>query len=411
VLLVVENCPVPRDIRVKREADTLRDAGCTVSVISPTGPDCPDRFEVVDGVAVFRHPTHEGHTAFGYLLEYANALVWELALAVEVLRRRGFDVIHIANPPDLLFVVAALFKPFGVQVVFDHHDLCPELFAAKFHRRGLLWRSQVLLERLTFRTADISIATNESFRRVAIGRGGMDPADVFVVRNGPDLGEVAAPTDAVGLRRGRRHLVAFAGVMGSQDGVDLLLDAAKLLVVDQGRDVQFVLVGSGSELARLRSRADELGLGGHVTFTGLLPHAELLGVLDEADVCVSPDDVNALNDRSTMIKVLEYMAAGKPVVQFDLAEGRASAGDAALYAGDDDPADLAARIAELLDDPDLRARLGQLGRARIESRLAWQHQAPALLAAYARLEHKRVDRHRRRHHHGPVGTTVSGGVR
>jgi glycosyltransferase involved in cell wall biosynthesis len=398
VLLIVENCPLPPDVRVLREAKVLRDAGYAVSVISPKGLGFNRRREEVEGIKVLRHPVIEGRTPLGFLLEFANALAWEMALTTRIACRRGIDVIHVANPPDLLLLVGAVFKPFGVQLVFDQHDLGPELFEVKFGRHGLAWKALLALERLSFRLADVAIATNESYRRIAIGRGGMAPDDVFVVRNGPDLTETqTAPGDVPDLRRGRRHLVVYAGVMGSQDGVDHLLDAARILVLDEHRDVQFVLAGPGSELERLRSRADALGIGDRLTFTGLVPHREVLAIIEAADVCVSPDGCNALNDRSTMVKVMEYMAAGRPVVQFDLHEGRESAGEAALYATDDAPAALAAQIARLLDDPELRDRLGRVGRERVASRLAWQHQIPALLAAYDRLDAKRADRSRRRH--------------
>jgi glycosyltransferase involved in cell wall biosynthesis len=405
VLFITENIPAPRDLRVQREANVLRDAGCVVSIISPTGPDFTRRREEVDGVMVFRHPTLEAQTRGAYLLEYANALMWELALAVRVWRERGVDVVHVANPPDTLFLVGALLKPLGAQLVFDHHDLCPELYEAKFHRRGAMWRLLRLLERLSFRFADVSIATNESYRRIALERGRMAPDDVFVVRNGPDLGEEARIADGhADLRHGRHHLVVFAGAMGSQDGVDHLLDAARQLVVEERRDIQFVLVGPGTELERLRRRTEALGLADHVTFTGLMPHADLLGVIGAADVCVSPDDKNTLNDHSTMVKVLEYMAAAKPLVQFELTEGRRSAGEASLYARDDDPLDLAAKIGLLLDDPELRRRMGRIGRQRIEAGLAWQHQTPALLAAYEQLDAKRATRRRPRR-------ILAGGVR
>ena len=388
VLMVVENAPIPTDLRVFREASALRDAGYEVSIISPKGWGFTRGREMVDGIAVFRHPHLEGASLLGHLAEYVNATFWELVLALRVRRERGVDVIHLANPPDVLFLVAALLKPLGAQVVFDQHDLGPELFEVKFGRHGRGTRVLLALERLSFRVADVSIATNDSYRQLAIERGEMAPEDVFVVRNGPDLTEVA-PTDPRDLHGGRRHLVVFAGSMERQDGVGLLLDAARTLL-DQRDDVRFVVAGPGAELAPMRAKATAMGIADHVVFTGKIPHSEVLGIIEQADVCVSPDGKNPLNDRSTMVKVLEYMAAGKPVVQFDLHEGHVSAGEAALYAEGNDPADLAAKIAALLDDPVRRERMGRVGRRRIETELAWQHQVPRLLAAYERLGEKRA---------------------
>ena len=387
VLILVENLPVPFDRRVWQEACTLRDAGWTVSVICPAGKAFEKKLEAIDGIHVYRYNLPlEADGAVGYALEYGAALFWSFMLSVRVLFTRGFDVIHACNPPDLFFLIGGFYKLFGKKFVFDHHDLNPELYEAKFGRRDFFYRLLLKLEKWTFRTADVSIATNESYRDVALERGGMDPARVFVVRSGPSLERLRIRPPDEKLKAGRRHLVGYVGVMGRQEGIDLLLHAARIVVRCYAReDVHFALVGGGTSLQEMRELADELGVARYVTFTGRVPDDELLAVLNTADVCVNPDRACALNDKSTMNKVLEYMALGKPVVQFDLTEGRRSAGEASLYASPDDAADLAGKIVDLLDDPTRRARMGRLGRERIERELEWRHEAPRLLAAYAAL--------------------------
>lgn len=387
ILIIVENLPVPFDRRVWNMATALTEAGHQVCVICPKGRGHEAAHETINGIEIYRHPLPvEADGALGYALEYGGALAWELFLAMRVLFRHGFDAIHACNPPDTIFLLGRLFKLFGKRFVFDHHDLCPELYEAKFGRRDLFWRLQVLLERLTFRTADIAIATNESYRRIAVERGGMDPDRVFVVRSGPNLERMRILPPKPELKRGRRFLVGYVGVMGAQEGLAELLEAIAHMVHELGRtDVQFGLVGSGTELPMLQARAAELGIADHVTFTGRVPDRDLLDMLNTADVCVNADLVNALNDKSTMNKIMEYMALGKPIVQYDLTEGRYSAGQASLYARPGDRRDFARKILELLDDPDLRARMGAFGRHRVETVLAWHHEVPKLLAAYDRL--------------------------
>jgi glycosyltransferase involved in cell wall biosynthesis len=387
VLILVENLPVPFDRRVWQEACTLRDAGWAVSIICPTGKGYERRREYLDGIAIHRYRLpFEASGAFGYLLEYGTALFWSFVLSLRVLFTRGFDVVHACNPPDLFFLIGGFYKLFGKKFVFDHHDLSPELYEAKFGRRGFFHRLLLKLERWTFRTADVSLATNESYRKIALERGGMDPERVFVVRSGPSLERIRIQPAQERLKRGRRYLVGYVGVMGRQEGIDLLLQAVRVVVRAFGRDdVHFGVVGGGTSLEEMRALAENLGIADYVTFTGRVSDDELLGMLNTADLCVNPDRACALNDKSTMNKIMEYMALGKPVVQFDLTEGRRSAGEASLYAKPDDAADLAAKMLELLDDAQRRACMGRYGRARIERSLEWRHQAPRLLAAYAML--------------------------
>ena len=387
VLILVENLPSPFDRRVWQEACALRDAGNAVSIICPTGRGCERRFETIDAIHIYRYKLPlEAAGAAGYALEYAAALAWSFILAWRVFLTRGFDVVHACNPPDLLFLVGAFFKLFGKKFVFDHHDLGPELYEAKFGRRDFLHRLLLKLEYWTFRCADVSIATNESYRNIAIERGRMPPQRVFVVRSGPSLERLKRmPADAR-LKRGCRYLVGYVGVMGKQEGIDYLLRAARHIVIERGRsDVHFGLVGGGTSLEEMKALALELGIADHVTFTGRVPDSEMLAMLNTADVCVNPDVASEMNDKSTMNKIMEYMALGKPIVQFDLTEGRYSARRASLYAKTNDACDLAAKIVALLDDPLRRAEMGQYGRRRVENELAWNHEAPKLLAAYEAL--------------------------
>ena len=387
VLIVVENLPVPFDRRVWQEARTLKAAGAKVSIICPVGKGHETRRETLEGIDIYRHPLPaDANSAIGYLFEYGAALFWESLLAWRIFFKGGIDVIHGCNPPDLIFLVALPFRPFGVRYLFDHHDINPELYEAKFGRRGFFWKLMAWLERLTFRTSKVSIATNESYRRIAIERGGKRPEDVFVVRSGPDLSRVEPVAPVASWRNGRRFLVGYVGVMGEQEGIDLLLEAVRHIVHEKGRtDVQFALVGGGSALEDMKRLAERLGIAPFVTFTGRAPDQTLFEVLSTADVCVNPDRVNPMNDKSTMNKIMEYMAMGKPIVQFEVTEGRVSAGDASLYARANDPVDLADKLLGLLDDPAARARMGAFGRERVERELSWATQIEPLLSAYERV--------------------------
>jgi glycosyltransferase involved in cell wall biosynthesis len=385
VLIIVENLPVPFDRRVWAEAQSLHRAGYEVSVICPRGPFAESPFELIDGIEIHRHPLPiQAKGKLAYLPEYGSALFWEFAYSFKVFWRRGFDAIHACNPPDLIFLIGAFYKyAFGKKFVFDHHDLSPELFEAKFGHRGSIWKTLVFLERMTFRVADISIATNLSYARVAVERGKMRPDRVFVVRSGPNLARVRElPPDAT-WRNGRSHLVAYVGTMGEQEGIDLLLEAVQHITSTRQRlDVQFVVIGAGPSLEALEQACSRMHLSEFVTFTGRVDDSTLFTVLSTADVCVNPDRPNALNDLSTMNKIMEYMALGKPIVQFDLAEGRVSAQSASLYARNTDPADFGDKILELIDDPDRCRKMGVYGRERVRDELSWEHEEPKLIAAY-----------------------------
>lgn len=400
VLIIVENLPVPFDRRVWSEARTLARHGYAVTIICPKGPGATASFEIIDGIAIYRHwLPKEGRGVLGYFAEYGAALFWEFVLSLRILARHGFDVIHACNPPDLIFLIGAFHKfLFGKSFIFDQHDINPELYEAKFGRRGLLWRGMVLLERLTFALADVTIATNQSYRTIALDRGRMNPDRVFVVRSGPDLSRAQLLASDPSWKNGRKFLVGYLGVIGKQEGLDLLLHSIKHIHGRRLRDdVQFAIVGSGPELAEIKALSTALGLDELVTFTGRVDDPTLFTILSTADVCVNPDRPNAMNDKSTMNKIMEYMALGKPIVQFDLTEGRVSAGDASLYVRNTDTAEFGDKILELLDDPARRARMGAFGKSRICNGLAWDHEIPKLLGAYDKVFSLRCasDRQRR----------------
>nr|WP_307071873.1 MULTISPECIES: glycosyltransferase family 4 protein [unclassified Streptomyces] len=392
-MILVENLSVPFDRRVWQECTTLRDAGWEVHVICPRGTKRDTEAEaVVDGVRIHRYPLRAatGGPA-GYLREYGSAL-WHTA---RLARRVGpVHVVHACNPPDLLFLPALRMKRRGARFVFDQHDLVPELYLSRFGRgRDVLYRAVCALERLTYRAADVVLATNESYKEVAVRRGGRRPEDVFVVRSAPQTDRFRPVPPEPELKRGKPHLLCYLGVMGPQDGVDYALRALAKLRDEQGRtDWHAVFVGSGDAFDAMVELSRDLGLEDQVEFTGRVPDADLVRHLSTADVCLSPDPRNPLNDVSTMNKVLEYMAMGRPIVSFDLKEARVSAGDAALYAPANDESAFAGLVAVLLDDPERRARMGGIGRERIEGRLAWRNSQAALLAAYAAACESRTPR-------------------
>jgi glycosyltransferase involved in cell wall biosynthesis len=387
VLIVVENVPVLRDRRVWQECLALVAAGYRVAVISPMAAGEP-RVEYLEGVALYRYPPPpEASGTIGFLYEFAYSWVRTLLLSLKVIRREGFDVIQACNPPDTFFALAWLYKPLKKRFVYDQHDLAPEIYESRFDQpsRALLWGLR-LLERLTYRTADRVIATNASYREVALTRGGKAPEDVVVVRNGPDPQRMRRGPSRPELRNGRRHLCCYLGMMGPQDGVDLLVRAADVLVHEMGRqDCAFALLGEGDSHQQVRELVDELDLEDYVTMPGFVVDDELSAYLSTADLGLCPEPLNPLNEVSTLVKVMEYMAFELPVVAFDLKETRLSADGAAVYVRPNDTKEFAAAIAALLDDPDRRAAMGQAGRRRVEEVLAWPHQAPVYVALFDQL--------------------------
>jgi glycosyltransferase involved in cell wall biosynthesis len=386
VLILVENLSVPRDKRVWPECLTLAEAGFEVVVVCPQGDERDTApFERLQGIDIHRYPaTFANGSTVGYLREYATAL-WRMSwLALRLGGRRGFDVVHACNPPDLLLLAAVPLKLRGARLIFDHHDLVPELYQCRFRQGGVLYRLSRLAERVTFRLADVVISPNESYRLLALRRGAKRPEDVFVVRNAPDALRLHPQEADPALKRGRRHLLAYVGVMGPQDGLDLAVHALGELRLLRD-DWHAVFVGDGDMLERVRELARRLGIADAVEFTGFLHEADgVRRVLASADVCLAPEPKNPLNDVSTMIKIAEYMAMERPVVAFDLAESRVTAGIAADYAEPNDPSSFARCIDRLLDDPVRRARMGAFGRERVENGLSWEHSKRRLLDAYAR---------------------------
>lgn len=383
VLIIVENLPVLFDTRVWQEATTLAAKGYTVSVICPKGKGYTQEEEYLQNVHIFRHDLPvEGNGAVGYAKEYLTALKEELRLAKKIYKKIGFDVIHGCNPPDDIYMVAKHFKKYGVKYVFDHHDICPELFEAKFGKTsGLLYKSQLWLEKQTYKHCTFAFVTNESYKKIAIERGQMDSNKVIVLRSGPKLERMRIMPPVENIKRGYKYMVGYLGVIGQQEGIEYLLEAAKY-IKEHDNNVFWGIVGGGPHLEALKKQAHDMGLDDCVEFTGRAPDKQMLEYLNTADVCVNSDKYNSMNDKSTMNKILEYMALAKPIVQFDLTEGRYSAQEASLYAKNNDAEDMAKKIMELLDNPELRKKMGAYGRNRVVNELSWEHTSKALLEGY-----------------------------
>ncbi len=411
--MLVEN-RFPADTRVRNEAVTLAKNGVAVTVIALRGKKETPR-EIVEGVTVYRIPRWElfqklpgkptGLAALlnkvravvGYVSEYVYFTVACLTTSIYVSFREGFDVVHAHNPPDTLWIVGAFHKLFGKKFVFDHHDLCPELYRSRYRTGGgLIVRGLQLNETLSAKLADVVIATNESYRAIDIQRNGVDPANVFIVRNGPDLKRVRLiPPDAA-LKAKAPTILGYVGAMNPQDGVDYLLRSLRHLVHDLKRtDFYCVIIGDGDSREELIGLAAELGIADRVWFTGFVPDEDMVRYLSTADICLDPNPSSPLNDVSTWIKVMEYMALGKPVVSFDLKETRTSAANAAVYVTPNDEMGFAKAIAQLMDDPARRRQMGEYGKARIQSDLGWHVTSQNLLGAYARLLAKPLGETRR----------------
>jgi glycosyltransferase involved in cell wall biosynthesis len=388
ILIIVQNLPVPFDRRVWLECQALVSAGYRVTVICPKGSNDPS-FQVIDSIDIYKYrPYAPGGSRAGFVAEYLYSFLATAWLTLKARRKGRFAVIQACNPPDIFWPIAIFFRVLDrSRFVFDHHDLCPELYLSRFPNGPRLpYRGLLALERRTHRTADHVIATNDSYREIAITRGGKAPDAVTVVRTGPDPERLRRGAEDPAQRRGRKFLAAYIGVMGPQDGVDIVVRAANVIVSEMRReDIAFTLIGAGDCFAGLVALRDELGLGGHVEFTGRAPD-ELVGrILSTADVGLSPDPLNPLNDLSTMNKSMEYMAFELPVVAFDLKETRVSVADAGSYVEPNDIHKYAQAIVELLDDESRRQLLGKRGRARVEEDLAWSLQEKVYLDTYHRL--------------------------
>lgn len=389
VLMLLENDHYPQDSRVRNEASTLVSAGYQVSVICPKSSGQRWR-ESVNDVRVYRYPAPPAGSGFlTYLWEYGYCLVMSFVLSIVVALRRKIDIIHTHNPPDIFVLIAMFYKVLGARVVFDHHDLAPEMYYARFGNKGhrLVYRALVFFERLSCRVADHVIATNQSYKAVQMERHGVPEERITIVRNGPDLDRLQRVDPDPDLSQNAVTIIGYVGTMGFQDGIDYFLRAVRHLVYDLRRtDVFCVLVGKGDAWQSLRAYATELEIDKYVWFTGRISDVDLLRYLSAADICVDPDPSNPFNDRSTMIKMMEYMALGKPIVAFDLPEHRVTAQDAAVYARPNDELDFATKIAWLMDHPEERRERGSKGRKRVETTLAWPHQVNDLLEVYRSLD-------------------------
>jgi glycosyltransferase involved in cell wall biosynthesis len=398
-LIIVENLSVPFDRRVWQEAQALQRSGFHVRVICPRSRQDSRWTENLSGIDIWRYPSPvEGRKTGTLLIEFANALMWITVLCLLARIRTRIDVAHICNPPDLLFLPGLVLRAFGAALIFDHHDVSPELMVAKgFSKASWQYRVTRLLERWTFRACNVSIATNESYREIALTRGRMAGQDVFVVRSGPDDARFSntsrkpIPIVADAIVSGAM-IIAYVGVLGHQEGVADLLEVARIIHEDERRkDIAFVIAGAGPELNSLKRTVAETGLDEYVFLLGRIGEEELAYLLSVASVCVNPDLPSVMNDISTMNKIMEYMAFAKPIVQYDLKEGRFSAADSSLYARPGDKRQFADLVLELCDDQTEARRRGAAGKQRYESLLHWRHQEPQLLSAYKRALDKQAD--------------------
>ncbi len=382
-VLLVENLSVPTDRRVWQQALTLKKSGMRVTVVSPRGIDRDSEPLVqLEGIPIHRYPPrYSTGGVVGYSQEYASALMQMNRILRRVSREKHIDVVHAANPPDVLLLAAISERRRGTALIFDQHDLVPEFALSRFGRG--MWNAALAAERLSYRLADVVLVTNNSYREVALNRGRKRPDDVFVVRNSPDLERFRLVEPDPALKGDRPFLIGYVGLIGPDDGVDHSLRALAALR-DRRGDWRAVFVGDGDALDQMKRLAHELELGDFVEFAGFMSGDRLIAFLSAFDVCLAPNPRTPLNEISTMVKLLEYMAMGKPVVAYDLTETRWTAGDAVAYARGDDPVSLTDAIDRLLDDPALRSRMGQLGRARIENELSWERSGEELLKAYDR---------------------------
>ncbi len=385
-VIVIENLPAPMDRRVWQEALALTRRGWRVSVICPATARYPKTFEIIDGIAIYRHNLPlEARGKFAFLLEYGVALFHEFRLLFKVWRQRGFSVIQACNPPDLIFLVALPFKLFGKRFLFDHHDLNPELFEAKFNRKGLMHRLLLLFEKLTFLSADLVVSANDTYRDIAITRGGKRPEDVVTVYSIPDKARIhRVPVDQ-SLRKGKSFVLGYVGVIGDQDGVDHMVLALDHLVRRGVSDFHAIIVGDGPALASARELAATRGIEDFITFTGYLTGEALLRHLSTFDIGIIPDPVNPYNDKISMNKVFEYSALGIPSVAYPLTETRRLLGDAGVYAEGSEPADLAAACMRLVSNAGLREQCGSAASRLSERSFNWDREAEKFVAAYERL--------------------------
>jgi glycosyltransferase involved in cell wall biosynthesis len=388
VLIIVQNLPVPFDRRVWQEATSLRRHGFGVAVICPKKGKCTAGYERLEDVDIYRYSLiyEANRGVVGYFVEFVYCWLASFWLAGKAYIHRPFHAIHACNPPDTFFALAMLFRPLGVKFVFDHHDLCPEMYVAKGRKRaGLLYRGLVMLERLTLRSANVVIAVNESHRKVALQRGGIPDEKIAVVRSGPRRAWADIHTPDPDLKRGRKYMVMYLGEMCEQDGVAHMLHAVQIYRTIAPDDTLFAFCGGGPDQPRMKTMAEEMGLGPVSHFTGRIPDETLWEYLSTADVCIDPDPLTEWSNMSTMNKMIEYMAFGRPIVAFDLLENRRTAQSASVYIGGNDDAAMGRAVRELLLDPERRQAMSEFGRRRFWDELAWEHSEQRLVATYRQL--------------------------
>lgn len=386
VIIIVENLPLPFDRRVWLEANTLKDNGYDVSIICPKMMEFIESYVEINGIKIYRYRLFEAESGLlSYAIEFGYCWLRTFLKVLRIGFTDGFDIIHACNPPDTFFAIGAIFKLFGKKFIFDEHDLCPEVYLSKSnkHKEDFAYKVLLLLEKLTYKTADAILSMNESYKETALERGGVDPNKVFVVRTGPDFKRLREVPPIEELKRGKKYMVAYLGTMGPQDGVDYLIKSVDYIVHKRNfTDIHFTLIGGGIFKDKLIQMCDEFGLNEYIEFTGRVNDDDLVKYLNTADCCVSPDPKNPLNDVSTMNKTMEYMALGKPLVAFDLKETRYSAKDAALYATPNDTDEYGDKIIELLTNEELRKKMGEFAKNRIKNELVWEHTSQELVKAY-----------------------------
>lgn len=387
ILFIVENSTIPYDPRVYFEALTVKENGYDVSIICPIKGQALKRYEKIEEINVYRHPIpKDSNKKIGLIIEYLISFLWEIYLSLKIFLKKPFHIIHIANPPDHLFVIAIIFKFFGVKFIFDHHDLSPECYLTKFKRKDIFYFILTLFENLTFKTADIIIATNESYKKIAINRGKTNPDKVFVVRNGPNISKIGKITKDNKIKNGFKHVVGYVGGIGVQDRLDILLKVIEYLVFEKKlKNVKFLIIGDGPAKNELVETAKLMRIDKFLHFTGFIKWPYFYNLLAATDVCVNPEYCDEYTDKSTMIKIMDYMLCGKPIVQFKTTEGKYSAGQAAINVNGYGIHKFADAIIYLLNEPELRKKMGDIGKQRLIDHLQWEIQKVNLIKAYTTL--------------------------
>jgi len=388
IVIIVENLPLPFDRRVWQESRALKEFGADVFIICPVGKGYESYYEKIDGIHIYRHSLPlEANGALGYFFEYTYSLFHQRRLLKKIWKEHnGFDVIQACNPPDLIYLNVKKYIKRGVKFVFDHHDINPELYIAKFNRKDIFYRLLQYFERKTFYYSDISIATNQSYREIAINRGAMNPKDVYVVRSGPDLKRMKIQSPKVEIKKDKTITIGYIGVIGQQEGIDHLLESLKIILEQHNyNDFHCYIIGDGPVKKEMEELSVNLGLNEFVSFTGRVSDQLMLDILNSCDICVNPDIYNEMNDKSTMNKIMEYMALGKPIVQYNLKEGKVSAEGASLYAKNNNINDFADKIFELMNDQDKRDIMSKIGKERIYNELHWEIEKKKYIKTYENL--------------------------